>query len=145
LFVDGDMGSVAMGAPIILVVDDDPIILDLLCEVLRDAGYRALPCSSANEAKALLVGDRPALAILDIRMGGPDEGIGLLSALRECAESATLPVIVCSADLAYLREHESDLRARGCDILLKPFDLDDLLARVKTAAGPPAEAIADSH
>jgi DNA-binding response OmpR family regulator len=139
------MGSVTMSAPLILVVDDDPIILDLLCEVLRDAGYRALPCSSADDAKVLLAGDRPALVILDIRMGGPDEGVGLLSALRECAATAALPIIVCSADIAFLREHESDLRARGCDILSKPFDLDDLLARVRTAAGPPVQTIADSN
>jgi two-component system, OmpR family, phosphate regulon response regulator OmpR len=134
-----------MSAPFIVVIDDDPIILDLMCEVLRDAGYRALPCSSADDAKALLVRDRPALVILDIRMGGPDEGVGLLCALRECAETAALPVIVCSADLAFLREQESDLRARGCDILAKPFDLDDLLARVSTAAGPPVQPIADSN
>jgi DNA-binding response OmpR family regulator len=128
-------GEIGMDAPLIALVDDDPTILDLLGEVLRDAGYRTRSARSGQEGDALLGQMRPALLILDIRMEEPQAGIGLLRALRAQPERADLPVIVCSADVPFLRAHGEVLRALGCETIAKPFDLDDLLARVSAAIG----------
>jgi DNA-binding response OmpR family regulator len=58
--------------------------------------------------------------------------------MRLDPETVNIPVIVTSADSRTLREKEHNLRAHNCQVLEKPFDLDELLSMVRLALSPPA-------
>jgi DNA-binding response OmpR family regulator len=67
--------------------------------------------------------------ILDLRM--PDfDGWQILQLLKLDPQTCTVPVLICSAAVAEVRATEERLREQGCDILLKPFNLDELLDKV---------------
>ena len=60
----------------------------------------------------------------------------VLELMRLDPETANIPVIICSADTQRIRDKEAYLREKGCDILEKPFLLEDLLAKVRAFIGP---------
>lgn len=74
---------------------------------------------------------QPTILILDIRMESPEAGFAVLDLLRLDPTTTHIPVIICTAAIQLIRENEQHLRAKNCEILIKPFDLDDLLDIVK--------------
>lgn len=84
--------------------------------------------------------EQPALVVLDIRMEQPDAGLRVLHELRENPETAGLPVLICTADTRFAREHGAWLRAHGYGLVAKPFDVEALLARVGAMVVGPREA-----
>jgi len=113
----------------ILAVDDEPAILRLLGAVLGRAGYTVVGAACAREALAALGGGVEA-AILDL--GLPDrDGLELIPMLRQ----AGVPVIVLSArsDVA---EKVTALDLGASDYVTKPFDGDELLARLRVVLRP---------
>ena len=130
-----------MGAAVIAVVNNDTVFLDLMAELLAGEGYEPLVCKEGDKAYALVKERRPDLVVLDIRLDQPEAGWTILELLRLDPATATIPVIVCSADAPFLRAKAATLRELDCDVLEKPFDLDTLLAKV--AAGLSAAARGD--
>jgi CheY-like chemotaxis protein len=65
-------------------------------------------------------------------------GWELLELFKLDPRLSTLPFIVCSADVPALGERATYLKSKGCDVLAKPFDLDDLLAVVEKRIGGPS-------
>jgi DNA-binding response OmpR family regulator len=122
-------------APLIYVVEDDPEIRAIFEELLRDAGYRVLGCSTAQEAQSFIGGEPPDLVLLDNHLEQYAAGWALLTELRAGAATATLPVILISADVQFLRMWDADLVAKRCFAIEKPFDLDDVLTTVYAAIG----------
>lgn len=106
----------------ILVVDDDPTIGDLIQEVLEGAGYGVQRAYSGTEALLVLERRRPDLVLLDLMLPGLS-GEALLPRLEG------LPVIVVSAKAA-VGDKVSLLLGGAADYLTKPFDTQELLARV---------------
>ena len=129
--MDGHVDA-ATPAGTIVVVDDTPELLDLIAALLTDEGYRVIPCQDATRAHETIRRERPDLVMLDLRMAGVAEW-EVLDALKADEATADIPVIVCSGAVDQLQAAERRLRALGCDILVKPFDIDDLLARVERA------------
>ncbi len=119
----------------IAVVDDEPSILDLLQEVLADEGYEAylFPGGAADYPRVRDLA--PDAIILDIRMEDSWTGWNMLDRMRRDDVLGATPVIVCSGDLPLLRERAADLERLGAAVLVKPFDLDDLLALLDRAFG----------
>ena len=114
--------------PLILIVDDEPQIRRLLTVTLEANGYRVLSAVNGQEGMVLAAQHKPALVILDI--GLPDSsGQAVLQRLREWS---TAPVIVLS-----VRDDEKGkvaaLDAGADDYVTKPFNTDELLARVRVA------------
>jgi DNA-binding response OmpR family regulator len=124
-----------MTGPLIAVVDDDNAFVDLMREVLTDEGYRVVVGTAEEDAAAMVAREQPALTILDLRMTEAGSGITILHTLRDDPSTAALPVLICSADLIFLRDHADDLRALGCQTLPKPFDLDALLGTIRVMLG----------
>lgn len=122
-----------MAIPAIVVVNDDQQYLALMDELLTEEGYRVIPCTETEHVYDLVRREQPALLILDIRLEHPEAGWRVLEFLRLAPETRRLPVIVCSADRQFLRAKEEQLRAKGCDILEKPFDIDELLLKIAAA------------
>ena len=115
--------------PSILVVEDEPAILELLRVNLVDAGYDVRGAGDAEAAKAALKGPLPDLVLLDWMLPG-QSGIALARELRADARTRELPIIMVSA-----RGEESDrvagLEAWVDDYVTKPFSPRELKARIK--------------
>ncbi len=110
--------------PRVLVVEVDPAVRGVLGEGLGEAGYRVLSADHALDPVDVAP-LRPDLVVLDLRLDGADRGWQLLLAMRAMSGTAGLPIVVSTA------EREADrLRALGARLVLKPFDLDELLRSV---------------
>jgi CheY-like chemotaxis protein len=126
-----------MAKPLIAVVNDDTIFLELMHDLLTSEGYRTAIWNEGDRAYEMIKEHRPLLVVLDIRMERPDTGWMVLELMRLDPETANIPVIICSADTERIRAKEAYLREKGCDILEKPFLLEDLLGKVRSFIGPP--------
>ena len=124
-----------MSRPLIMVVNNDTIFLELMRELLADEGYAVEIVGEEQGAYERIRQQRPALAILDVRLEHPEAGWGIATLLRLDPETATLPLIICSADTQFLKAKAAQLGALRCQVLEKPFILDDLLAKVQAALG----------
>jgi two-component system KDP operon response regulator KdpE len=124
----------------VLVVDDEPQILRALRVVLRDAGFEAVPASTAREALDLAAVHLPDAAIVDLVL--PDgDGIEVTRTLREWT---TAPIIVLSA-IGEEDEKVRALEAGADDYVTKPFGPRELVARLQAtlrrAAPEPGEPV----
>lgn len=112
----------------ILVVEDDAAVRRLVTTTLTLHGYTCQEAKTANQALLELSTQPPDLVVLDL--GLPDhDGVEVIHALREWS---TLPVIVVSARLEDADKVEA-LDAGADDYLVKPFSVEELLARVRVA------------
>jgi two-component system, chemotaxis family, chemotaxis protein CheY len=119
-----------MPHPLVLVVDDDPDILDAICDILDGEGYRVVRARNGLEALQQLDGERPAIILLDLMMPVMD-GLAFAQALRARGLDREIPIVVISADGN--PQKAAAVGARG--YLAKPFDIDALLAQVSGIAG----------
>ncbi len=117
---------------LVLVVDDDPDILQTLALCLSTEGYRVLMAANGQEALDLLKKERPACILLDLMMPVMD-GWQFVAALEERG-LRNAPLLILSADRA-VQGHAAKLRADA--FLAKPFDLDELLGKVHQLTGGP--------
>jgi len=112
----------------ILVIEDDASINRLLCETLQGAGYQPHSAFSGSEGLLLLPAESWKCIILDLMLPGKT-GEEVLAILRESTTTRTTPVIALSARTD--RESKLTLLINGADdYITKPFDIDELLARV---------------
>jgi CheY-like chemotaxis protein len=123
-------------APLIALVDDDATHVLLVGLFLESQGFQTVHCYSADDALDLIHQEQPGLVLLDLQMEERDSGLQILRALRRTPSTAVTPVILCSADILFLYEHENDIRALGADIVEKPVCFDTLLSKVQDALQP---------
>jgi CheY-like chemotaxis protein len=116
--------------PKIVVIDDTTEILDLIDAVLTGEGYRVVLCQDAANALDTVAAERPSLIIADLHMAGVDRW-ELVDGLIADPRTGRTPVIVCSGAVAELTAAESRLRAQGGDVLVKPFEIDALVSKVR--------------
>src|SRR5205823_3968946 len=113
----------------ILIVDDEPVNVALLEEILAENGYTRF--ESVTDSKAALEvcnSSQPDLVLLDLMMPQPD-GFAILESLRSQSEQTFLPVVVLTADT----NEQSKIRALtagATDFLLKPFDHVEVALRI---------------
>lgn len=116
--------------PTILVVEDDPAIGRLLRVTLEAEGYTAVVAPSGEEGISIAMREVPQLLILDIMLPGID-GFAVVDQLRGHARTAHIPVVMLSA------RHDTADKVRAFasevdDYLTKPFNTDELIARIRT-------------
>jgi len=112
----------------IVVVDDNPNNLRVLSAMLQQFGYRVRPALDGGMALSSIRSAPPDLILLDIRMPGMS-GYEVCQQLKSDPATAAIPVIFISA----LHETEDKLaafRAGGVDYITKPFQMEEVLARV---------------
>jgi CheY-like chemotaxis protein len=113
----------------ILVVDDEPVVLDTLREMLEELGYDVSPAASSEQALAAMATVRPHVVFLDLMMPGMS-GLEALPLFRE--QHRRVPVIVITASMS--PEIVRQARAAGAfDVVAKPFELDVLAGLVAGA------------
>jgi DNA-binding NtrC family response regulator len=115
----------------ILIVDDEPANVDLLEQELADAGYKTLSASSGEQA--LESAATTDLILLDVMMGGID-GYETCRRLKAGAATRAIPVIFLTA-LSDSFEKVRGFGAGAVDYVTKPFDLEELLARIRIHLG----------
>ncbi|HVC82464.1 MAG TPA: response regulator [Chloroflexota bacterium] len=118
------------GQGTILVVDDDPMILDFITEALEDDGYQVLTAVGAG-ALPVAAERQPDCILLDLQMPGMD-GEEVSRRLRDQDATAEIPIIVMSAKD---RLKATTSRMRINDQLSKPFGLSQLYTVVKRWSG----------
>lgn len=113
----------------ILAVDDNEINLKMVSATLKGDEYEVFTASNAAEALASVGQIGPSLIILDVMM--PDmNGYELCRCLRGRADTATVPIIILTA-LSELDERLKAFEAGADDFIAKPFQPQELLARIK--------------
>jgi adenylate cyclase len=112
----------------ILVVDDVPQNVRLLEAILAARGYNVVSATDGNRALELVESSKPDLVLLDVMMPEPD-GYEVCRRLRADDETAVLPVIMVTAST---NEKMKAIEAGADDLIAKPFDHDELLARVRS-------------
>jgi DNA-binding response OmpR family regulator len=130
--------------PRVLIVDDSPVIAEVVAEVLRGEDMAAVKCPSGREALAILDAEHFDAVILDILM--PEvNGYEVLRQMRLRARTAQIPVILLSAS-ARPEDIDKGLEMGATHYLTKPFNKSDLVRKLRaciqertTSASPDRE------
>jgi two-component system KDP operon response regulator KdpE len=117
-----------MSAANILIVDDEPQIRRVLRATLSANGYAILESSSGEEALESVRKQRPDLVLLDVNM----PGMGGIEACRELRRDSDFPIIMLTVRNAE-RDKVQALDAGADDYVVKPFGIEELLARIRAA------------
>jgi two-component system, OmpR family, response regulator ResD len=124
----------------VLVVDDEPIVREVVVSYLKREGYRTLEAGDGDRARELLQSDSPHLIVLDVMLPGTD-GLELCRWIRARSD---LPVIMLTA-----RGEEADrivgLELGADDYVTKPFSPRELAARVRTVLRRSAPNVSESE
>lgn len=117
----------------ILVVDDDPDILDALQLILEDAGFEVKTTEKGEYAENLRDGNGnlPDLILLDVLLSGKD-GRAICKKLKGQPATKHIPIIMMSA---HPDADKSSREVGADDFLAKPFDFDDLLRKIDENTG----------
>jgi DNA-binding response OmpR family regulator len=113
--------------PLVLVVDDEPMLRNLLSRLLRMDGYEVIEAEDGKAALALVDAKRPDLVLLDVMMPARD-GLDVLDDLRRTSD---VPVILVSA-LAGEADRVLGLKRGADDYVVKPFSAAELSARIES-------------
>ncbi|NJW51546.1 response regulator [Salinimicrobium sp. CDJ15-91] len=115
----------------ILIVDDDVSIGEMLRTLLEFSGYKAIVVNNPKKVEDKVAEEHFDLILLDMRLSGVD-GTEICSKLKESETSKHIPVLMMSA----LSNADKTCKAAGADdFIYKPFEMDDLLSKIKTIIG----------
>ena len=112
-----------------LVVDDEPELLQSVCDYLRRFGFEAVAAPNATQMRSLLASGGIDVLILDVML--PDgDGLAICAALRQESRTADLPVIMLTAQ-GDPQSRVLGLELGADDYVAKPFEPRELVARIK--------------
>lgn len=126
------IGPVNRRTETVLVVEDSQVIRRVLTLLLEGEGYRVVATDRGREAVTLAREQRPDVVTLDLALADAD-GRETLRQLKQDPVTQHIPIVVLSAFVQALSPAE---RWYAADIILKPFDVDDLLRRLSRVVRP---------
>jgi two-component system OmpR family response regulator len=112
----------------ILVVDDEPVVLDMVCAVLQEAGYEVIGTEHPVVAVDMIARVNPDVVLIDLMLPEID-GVELARRIREQHNGTAARLIAMSASTGMLRRAGASGFFQV--VLSKPFDLDDLVGAVE--------------
>ena len=127
-----------MERPLVVVMNADRTFLEMMSEFLTEEGYDVLIVQEGPEAFDIIKNRMPAVVLLELLVTDPERGLMVLNKMRLHPETARIPVIIASTVTQLIRDNEPHLRAKGCDILQKPFELEELLSMMGKYIRSPA-------
>lgn len=123
----------------ILVINDTQEILQLFAEILTGEGYEVELHSYSTRDMDTVRQAAPDLIISDHPPTDEKQAWQFLQKLKMTPETAKIPVVLCTTNSKIVIEGEGHLAAKGVVIVLKPFDIEDLLDAVETQIGKAAD------
>ena len=120
----------------ILVVNDTQEILDLFRMILEDEGYRVTVLGFAVEDLRKIIDGAPDLVILDLVFDREYVGWQTLQKMKMHRDTEKIPVLVCTAEIRKAQEIQGYLTEKGVGLLLKPFDIDELIVQITRLLSP---------
>ncbi len=117
------------GQGYLLIVEDDPDILELLETTLKFRGYRVITARNGREGLEVVKKQHPAIVIADIMMPTLD-GFGLVHRLRINRETRDIPVVFITAAYVAPEDKEFALNIGATRFIEKPIDLEDFLTTI---------------
>ncbi len=117
----------------ILVVDDEPDVVDLVRTILEGDGYEVVTTTEGKRALGLMLADPPDLLVLDLMMPEMD-GFQVLKLMRMDRRTAAVPVVILSAR-SQAQDQIGGLQLHASAYVCKPFSPKDLLAEVRNLLG----------
>ena len=118
------------GDRLILIADDDPDIVEAIKTVLEASGFEVESAPNGQECLRKLRLRKPSLVILDVMMTTETEGFHIAYEIRKDPALRDLPILMLTAK-GQVEDRVAGLDAGADDYLVKPFSLDELLARVR--------------
>jgi two-component system, chemotaxis family, chemotaxis protein CheY len=117
----------------ILVVDDEPNLLDMLVEFCDNIGVTAIPAVNGAEALQKAAAEKPDAITVDMRM--PDmTGLDVISRIKSDPATRAIPIFLCTADG---KLHETEAKSRGATgVIPKPVKMASLQQALETVLGP---------
>lgn len=119
--------------PLALVVNDTQEILDLFRDILAEEGFDAVLSSYAPRELDTVIEIDPDVVILDFMIGEEAHGWQLLQKIKMHRTTAVIPCVVCTGAVGLVRELEGHLMSKNVGVVLKPFDIDELMSTVRAA------------
>jgi CheY-like chemotaxis protein len=118
-----------VSAPRVLVIEDDPEVLEIMRLVLEEEGYHVLTAARTVQPDNIAQ-LRPAVIVLDLWLGSEMAGWALLQALKATPGARQIPIVICSADHGMLIREAARLSQLAVVVFGKPFDLDAFLGQM---------------
>jgi DNA-binding response OmpR family regulator len=119
----------------ILAVEDDAIVRTTLQRVLRSEGYDVALAPTAGAGLAECARLKPDAVVLDVHL--PDgNGVDVCRAIKADPKLRHIPVLILTGDAVSLEDRTSGLDAGADDYILKPFEAQELLLRLKRLLTP---------
>ncbi|MDP9292447.1 MAG: sigma-54 dependent transcriptional regulator, partial [Verrucomicrobiota bacterium] len=113
----------------ILVIDDEPAMVEVISTLCRDKGHQAFPFNSAEKALEEMPTISPQVVIVDIKM----KKVGGFDVLRECREMSQPPVVIMITAYASVETAVEAMKLGAYDYITKPFKIDELQLTVQRA------------
>ena len=116
----------------ILLVEDEPFMLEAMSNVIEGTGFKVLKTDNAKDAKQILEKENINMVITDLYLPEPD-GFELVKFIKTNSQTKHIPVLVVTG----LVEHRETLadKVMADEWIAKPFTLDELLRSIKKFAG----------
>ncbi|MPZ24263.1 MAG: response regulator [Dehalococcoidia bacterium] len=127
-----------MDGPRICVVDDDPSFRKLCQAILGPEGFTCIFVEDFSDTVDEVAAAAPDLVLVDLRLGAGFDGVEILAELSANEQTNRIPVIICTAAHDLVNRHREWLDDLGCEIVEKPFDIDDLIAAIERCLSPTA-------
>lgn len=127
----------------ILVINDTVAILELFRALLEDEGYRVTTDGFSIELMEMLErvkAEPPDLIVLDFIVLDEGKGWQFLQMLKMDRGTRDIPVVACTAAARMVEELQVHLDEMGVKVVLKPFDIDNLLAEIQKLLPTPLPA-----
>jgi len=120
-------------AKLIMVINDTQEVLELFELILTGEGFRVSLHSYQVRDLKKVKEVNPDLLIVDQFYGEEALGWELVQKMKMDRDTAHIPIVVCSTEIRLLKELEGHLKAKNIGVILKPFDIDDLIFAVNQA------------
>lgn len=117
--------------PLVMVFNDTQEILDLFRDIFIEEGYDVVLSSFTPTELDEIAAIKPDLVTLDLLMGEEALGWQLLQKMKMHRATSDIPIVVCTGAAKMARELEGHMAQKNVGLLIKPFDIDDLLKIVR--------------
>ena len=119
--------------PRVLIVEDEPEIQDLIGDLLLLEGYEVHTLDRIPHGLDPIRQLAPDVIVLDLRLPGLG-GVELLRLLAADRQLSSTPVVICSGAGDLREAHAEEFATLGCEVVAKPFELDEIIEAVRRAA-----------